>query len=415
VRNILTRRSAVLAAVLLVISACGTTAPATQRAGTPAAGTPAAGTPRAGTPAAGTPAAGTPATSPGANDGELVVGISWNNYDQPRWACCDAPGIKQVVEDAGGRVIETVAANSTEIQLSNIDGLIAQGMDVLILLAKDPDAMQAKLTEVKDLGIPIIGYDRLVEDEDVFYITFDNQGVGRIMAEVITELVPEGNYAIIKGHSADPNADFLRAGMDPVLKEHPGITIPDGCENYSDDWKTENANANMVACLGATDNDIQAVLSENDSMAGGVIAALGDVGLEIPVSGQDGDIAALHRVALGTQTVSVWKDSFELGKVAGAVAVSLYNGTQMSGVDISDLEIADYAAPPLGTKAVQFETPGGNSVWSITLNPNPVQIDNLNEPIESGWADAAQPGDTPGDGKAFICEGVDPSDVPACQ
>jgi D-xylose transport system substrate-binding protein len=376
------RRAAFLPAVLLIIAAC------TSGTATPAPG------------------------SPGAD--EFVVGISWNNYDQPRWACCDAPGIKEVVEAAGGRVIETVAANSTEIQLSNIDGLIAQGMDVLILLAKDPDAMASKLAEVKDLGIPIIGYDRLVSDEDVFYITFDNQGVGTIMAEVITGLVPEGNYAIIKGHSADPNADFLRAGMQTVLDDFPGITIPDGCENYSDDWKTENANANMVACLGATDNDIQAVLSENDSMAGGVIAALEEVGLDIPVSGQDGDIAALHRVATGQQTVSVWKDSLQLGRVAGEVAVQLHNGTAMQDIDISGLEIADYAAPPAGTKAVQFQIENGPQVWSITLAPNPVLLDNLHEPIESGWADAAALGGE-GSGKAVICEGVDPATVPACQ
>ena len=44
-------------------------------------------------------------------------------------------------------------------------------------------------------------------------------------------------------------------------------------------------------------------------MAGGVVAALTAQGLQgIPVSGQDGDKAALNRVALGTQTVSVWKD-----------------------------------------------------------------------------------------------------------
>lgn len=392
------RRAAILPAVMLIILACSsgspTAAPATRA------------------PATSTPASTAPATP--AVDDEFVVGISWNNYDQPRWACCDAPGIKQVVEAAGGRVIETVAANSTEIQLSNIDGLIAQGMDVLILLAKDPDAMQAKLDEVKALGIPVIGYDRLVEDEDVFYLTFDNQGVGTIMAETITGLVSEGNYAIIKGHSADPNADFLRAGMQTVLDDFPGITIPEECEAYSDNWNTENAKDNMVACLGATDNDIQAVLSENDSMAGGVIAALEDVGLNIPVSGQDGDIAALHRVALGTQTVSVWKDSFELGKVAGALAVQLYQGKALTELTAPD-DVADYAKPPLGNAAVEFTTPGGKKVWSITLNPNPVLIANLNEPIDSGWADAAATGDTPGDGKAFICEGVDPAAVPACQ
>jgi D-xylose transport system substrate-binding protein len=393
------RMAAILSIAAIVFAACsGTAAPSAA----PSVAAPSA------------PASGAASPSAGADD-EFIVGISWNNYDQPRWACCDAPGIKQVVEAAGGKVIETVAANSTEIQLSNIDGLIAQGMDVLILLAKDPDAMQAKMDEVKGLGIPIIGYDRLVEDPEVFYITFDNQGVGRIMAETLTGLVTKGNYAIIKGHSADPNADFLRAGMTPVLEKFPDIKIPEGCEDYSDNWNTENAKNNMVACLAATDNDIQAVLSENDSMAGGVIAALQEVGLSIPVSGQDGDIAALHRVALGTQTVSVWKDSLQLGKVAGAVAVQLHEGKQFSEIVAPD-DIAPYAKPPAGNNAVEFTTPDNNKVWSITLNPNPVLIANLNEPIESGWADAAALGAAgSGTGKKVICEGVDPSTVPACQ
>ncbi len=65
----------------------------------------------------------------------------------------------------------------------------------------------------------------------------------------------------------------------------------------------------MEQILTANNNDVDAVLSENDGMAGGVIAALQAQGLLIPVGGQDGDLAALNRVARGTQTVSVWKDA----------------------------------------------------------------------------------------------------------
>ena len=50
----------------------------------------------------------------------------------------------------------------------------------------------------------------------------------------------------------------------------------------------------------------------DDGTAGGVVAALTAQGMDgLPVSGQDGDHAALNRVALGTQTVSVWKDARE--------------------------------------------------------------------------------------------------------
>jgi len=387
------RRAAVLLGVIaIVIAACGgATSPSPSGAASAAPSAPAS-------------------AAASAADDEFIVGVSWNNYDQPRWACCDAPGIREVVEAAGGKVIETVAANSNEIQLSNIDGLIAQGMDVLILLAKDPDAMTAKLAELKSLGIPVIGYDRLVDNPDVFYLTFDNQGVGRIMAEIITGLVPKGNYAIIKGHSADPNADFLRAGMETVLSKFPDIKIPAGCEDYSDNWNTENAKNNMTACLAATNNDIQAVLSENDSMAGGVISALQEVGLAIPVSGQDGDIPALNRVAIGTQSVSVWKDSLQLGRVAGALAIQLHEGKALNELVAPD-NIAAYAKPPAGNAAVEFQA-DKNKVWSITLNPNPVLIANLNEPIESGWADGVVGA---GKGKAAVCAGVtDTVKVAAC-
>ena len=79
----------------------------------------------------------------------------------------------------------------------------------------------------------------------------------------------------------------------------------------------------MEQILTADDNKVDAVVASNDGTAGGVVAALTAQGLQgIPVSGQDGDHAALNRVALGTQTVSVWKDARELGKRAGEIAVA---------------------------------------------------------------------------------------------
>jgi D-xylose transport system substrate-binding protein len=89
----------------------------------------------------------------------------------------------------------------------------------------------------------------------------------------------------------------------------------------------------------------------------------------IPVSGQDGDHAALNRVALGTQTVSVWKDARELGKGAGEIAVKLASGAMMSDI--------------AGT--VTFETPGGNSMNAMFLAPVPVTADNLSIVVDAGW------------------------------
>ena len=93
----------------------------------------------------------------------------------------------------------------------------------------------------------------------------------------MTAAVPTGNYAIIKGQEGETNPEFLRQGMDEVIVTPDRvrcITIPDGAEVYTDDWDPDNAQTNMEQILTANDNDIQAVLSENDGMAGGVVAAL---------------------------------------------------------------------------------------------------------------------------------------------
>ncbi len=338
----------------------------------------------------------------GGGEEDLVVGISWNNYAQPRWAKADGPAIIEAVEAAGGTVIETDANDSSEQQLADVDSLINQGADVLILLAKDAEAILPAVTRATEAGIPVIGYDRLIEDENAFYITFNNEQVGTIMAEEITAVVPEGNYAIVKGHSADPNADFLRGGMTPVLDEFPGIDIV--CEDYNDDWATENALAMMEACLAANNNEIDAVISENDSMATGVVAALDAVGLAgtVPVTGQDGDDPALNRVALGTQLVSVWKDAFALGQTAGEVAVQLADGVALEDIVAPD-DLQDHVAPEAGVEAQPFTTPGGLEVQSIVLKPTPITLENLNLVVDLGWITTD-----------VLCAGVSAGTVEVC-
>jgi D-xylose transport system substrate-binding protein len=345
-------------------------------------------------------------TAPSGAASGCTVGVSWNNYDQERWKKADEPAIQAAIAAAGGTYIKADADDSAEQQLTDIDTLIANGAKALIVLAKDADAILPAIGRANDAGIPVISYDRLIEDESAFYITFDNKKVGTIIAESVTALVPEGNYAIIKGDPGDANADFLRSGMTEAGIPEEGETsggITVVFEDYTPNWDTEGARNNMEIALNSTTpvNDIQAVLSENDGMATGVVQALEAVGVEAVVGGQDGDEAALNRVALGTQAVSVWKDAFALGKTAGSIAMQLCGGTALADVKApSDLPDG---AKPTTVDAVDFETPGGNTVKSVTLSPTPITQDSLNLVIDSGWIT-----------KEKACAGVDAGTVDAC-
>jgi D-xylose transport system substrate-binding protein len=209
-------------------------------------------------------------------------------------------------------------------------------------------------------------------------------------AQAVFDLVPEGRYVIVKGNSADANADFLRDGYETVIGD--AVTAGDieiVSETYTDNWDPAIAQSTMEQVLTAENNDIDAVLSENDGMAGGVVAALEAQGLagQIPVSGQDGDQAALNRVALGTQTVDVWKDARELGTTAGEAAIALCANPDVASVP--------------GT--APFTTPGGIDVTSILLEPIPITQDNLNVVLDAGWISQED-----------LCAGVEAGSVEAC-
>ena len=318
------------------------------------------------------------------------IGVSWNNYQEERWAKWDEPALKAAIEAAGGEYISNDAKSSAETQASNVENLVAQGAKVLVVLAQDGTAIKPAVAAAIADGVPVIAYDRLIEDPAALYITFDNVEVGRMQARAIFAAVPAGKYVVIKGNSADANADFLRSGMEEIISA--AVTAGDieiVGETYTDNWDPALAQTQMEQFLTAENNDVDAVLSENDGMAGGVIAALAAQGLdgEVPVSGQDGDLAALNRVALGTQTVDVWKDARELGKAAGEAATQL----------CADKDITKVA----GT--IQFDSPGGNSMTSILLTPIPITKDNLNVVLDAGWID-----------KATLCKDVTAGSVGGC-
>jgi D-xylose transport system substrate-binding protein len=353
--------------------------------------------------------------SAGASAAGCVVGVSWNNFQQPRWAAHDEPNLKKVVEDGGGSYIRADANLSSEQQLTDVDTLISQGANVLVLLAQSNTAILPALQKAKDAGIPVIAYDRLIEDPSVLYITFDNVLVGKAEATAILEKVPTGNYVLIKGDPGDPNAStFLPQGWDDAgLKDKVAsgdITLlngPDG--TFTAAWATQTAQANMEAIIDKANADgkkIDAILAENDSTALGVVAALTAKSYGFPpLSGQDGDPANLNNVALGKQYVDVFKNANELGKAAGAAALELCKGTAMADLTLPDGLIDTTVAPVAGLSAQDFETPNGTTVKSFILQPTPLTADNLQVAIDAGQIS-----------KEDLCKGVDAATAPdACK
>jgi D-xylose transport system substrate-binding protein len=325
----------------------------------------------------------------GAGAADLVVGVSWSNFQEERWKT-DEAALRAGLEMRGATYVSADAQSSTEKQLADIESLIARGARVLVIVAQDADAIRPAVALANAEGIPVIAYDRLIAAPGVFYISFDNREVGRIQARELYSLKPRGRYVFIKGSPQDPNADFVHAGQLDVLQQAIGagdiVVVGD---QYVDGWLPEAAQRIMEQILTANANAVDVVVCSNDGMAGGVVAALAAQGLEgLPVSGQDGDHAALARVARGLQTVSVWKDARALGAEAARVAVAL--GAKQSGADIPG--------------ARRFRSAEGDEQDAILLAPVPITRANLGVVIDAGWI-----------ARADVCRGVTANPPAACR
>jgi D-xylose transport system substrate-binding protein len=358
----------------------------------------------------GSAAPGGSAAAAGSGGAGCTVGVSWNNFQQPRWAAHDKPNIQKTVEGAGGKYIDADANLSNTQQATDIDTMISKGAKVLIVLAQDTKAVLPSIAKAKQAGIPVIAYDRLIEDPSALYITFDNVAVGKAEADAVLKAVPKGNYVLIKGDPGDPNAKtFLPSGWDQAgLKDKVAsgdikiIGPADG--TYTDAWKTEKTNMEAIIDSAKSSNQkIDAILAENDSTALGVVGALTSKSYGYPpLSGQDGDVANLNNVALGKQYVDVWKNANELGKTAGAAALALCAGGKMDALTLPSGLIDPSVAPAAGLTSKPFTTPGNNTVSSFILQPTPLLAADLQKAIDGGQIT-----------KAELCKGVDASKAPA--
>ncbi|MGJ7034549.1 D-xylose ABC transporter substrate-binding protein [Anoxybacillus eryuanensis] len=266
------------------------------------------------------------------DDDKIVIGFSMDTLKEERWQR-DKELFEAKVKELGAEV-KTLAANGDDAaQLSQAEQLISEGVDVLVVVPHNAEASAAIVEKAHKEGIPVISYDRLIKNAEVdYYVSFDNVRVGEMQAQAIVEKAPKGNYVYIGGADTDNNAHLFRQGAMNVLKpleEKGDIKIV--YDQFSKDWKPEEALKNMENALTANNNNIQAVVAANDGTAGGVIQALAAQGLagKVPVSGQDAELAALQRIVEGTQTMTVYKPIKAIATKAAEMAVALAKGEKI--------------------------------------------------------------------------------------
>jgi D-xylose transport system substrate-binding protein len=255
------------------------------------------------------------------------IGLSLGTLQEERWQR-DRNRFVRRAEELGAEVLVQSGNSDTARQVQDIESLLSRGVQVLVVVAQDPTAMNRAVAAAHAAGVPVICYDRLITGCDVaLYLSFDNVRVGRLQAEyLVRRLGGKGKIVRVYGPKTDYTGLLFKQGQDEVLVP----LIKSGAiqvvhEDYAAEWRPENAKKIVNAAITKQGASFQGVLATNDGTAGGAIQALLEDGLagRILVTGQDADLAACQRILRGTQTMSVYKPLAKLADRAAEAAVAL--------------------------------------------------------------------------------------------
>jgi len=269
--------------------------------------------------------------------------------------------------------VEIVYSNANQVaadQQQQAEAGIARGAKVLVLDPVDGDAAGAIVKSAKAKNIPVISYDRLIKGgaNPDFYVSFDNERVGKLQAQALLEKLTSGGNAkpkitMINGSPTDNNATLFKNGAHSVLDGKVDIVKEDAAAN----WKPEEAQQLMEQFITAVGKDgFDGAYCANDGTAGGAIAAMKAAGIDPktrPITGQDAEVAAVQRILSGEQYMTVYKAIQPEAEKTAELACALFKGEKPSAdskVNNGTIDVPSVLLTPIAVTAT-----GGGTTKSV--------------------------------------------------
>ena len=317
------------------------------------------------------------------------VGVAMPTQSSERWIN-DGANMKSKLEALGYEVDLQYAEDDVQMQVSQIENMIASGVNCLVIASIDSAALVNVEAQAKAAGIPIIAYDRLLMNTDAvsYYATFDNKGVGTAIGKYIEEnkkladaKVAGESYTIefFMGSPDDNNAVMLYNGVMEVLQPYLDagtLVCKSGRTSFDDTcilrWSQETAQQNCENYLTGfyADEDLDIACSAFDGFAYGIKAALEGAGYTDAnwpmITGQDAELMAVKNIISGKQTMSIYKDTRLLADKCVTMVQAVLEGSEP---EINDTE--------------QYNN-GVITVPSYLCTPIAVDVDNYQKEIVDG-------------------------------
>ena len=293
----------------------------------------------------------------------IEIGLCFDSFVIERWEK-DRDVFVDTASSLGATVNVQNANGDVEKQIEQITYLIDKGVDCLVIIPVDGEALTDVIKNAKEKDIAVVCYDRIIPNADTdLYISFDNNMVGQMLGEALADSGAK-SVVMICGPLTDGNVPMVNDGFYSVMNEN-DIEILD--TYYCEGWKAELGGAYVYDNLD-TIKEADAIMCGNDDVATSVIRALAVCQLAgvKPVVGQDADLPACQHIVEGTQLMTVFKPVSKLAEQAAQLSVQLASG---ENIDV-DSTISDG----------QYDIP------YVATEPVAVTIDNIDEVIiDSGF------------------------------
>ncbi len=315
-------------------------------------------------------------------DSDITVGVAMPTKSSQRWIQ-DGDYVKQLLEEKGYKVDLQYGEDQVELQVSQLDNMIAKGVDALIIASIDGEALTGVLSKAAEQNIPVISYDRLIRNSgDVsYYATFDNYKVGVLQGNYIVNALDlenqEGpfNIELFGGSPDDNNAYFFYDGAMSVLQPYidSGKLVVRSGQTSMDEisilrWDSATAQSRMdnLIVSNYSTEPLHAVLCPADIITTGVISALKSAGYgsddkPMPITtGQDADVNAVKSVIAGDQSMTIFKDTRILAEKAVGMVDAVLTGSEAEVNDTTSYDngvivVPSYLCDPVEVDASNYK------------------------------------------------------------
>lgn len=314
-----------------------------------------------------------------AAEGCTNIGVLLPESDSSaRYEAYDRPLLEQEIKAAlpEATIQYANANNNADTQQNQAEAALTKGACILVVDPNDSERAAVIVQSAKASGVPVIAYDRIIQDPDVaYYVSFDNRRVGELQGQYIADQYQDGNFGLEKGASlvmingsqTDNNALLFREGALSVLQplvDSGELTL--SFDQYTPNWDNARAQTLMEGVLTKERNNVDIAYVANDGMANTVIAALRTQGLngEVLVTGQDATLTGIQNILTGDQAMTVYKPIIEEARATAQLVAALSRGEDPGDLVNGETEVL-----------------GGAQIPSVLADPIVVDRSNVEETV----------------------------------